>query len=182
MRRSLLVLAAGLAGALAVTGCDSNKSSSGGTPPKGDPAVGARGGAPAGGPEGKVVTPPPPAGPADTGPDSSFELATQQPGAVAATAPATARLVVHPGPGLKMNLDYPTGLTLTPPAGVSLAKTSFAATDAEKFDAKELSYAVSLTGAAAGEYKVPGTFKFAVCDEGACYPKKRAVEILLTVQ
>ena len=39
-----------------------------------------------------------------------------------------------------------------------------------------------MSATAAGQYKVPGTFKFAVCDEGACYPKKRAVELLLTVQ
>ena len=61
-------------------------------------------------------------------------------------------------------------------------KTSFAATDAEKFDTKELTFAVGMSAAAPGEYKVPGTFRFAVCDEGACYPKKRAVELVLAVQ
>jgi hypothetical protein len=83
---------------------------------------------------------------------------------------------------MKMNTDYPTGLTLQPPAGVTLPKASLTTADAETFDHKELAFAVPMSATAAGQYKVPGTFKFAVCDEGACYPKKRAVELLLTVQ
>lgn len=182
MRGSKLVLAAGLAAALA--GCSSKKSSTK-APPATPDGVAATGGA-----KGPAVPPPPdPAtegavapSPGSTAPDPSFELTVEQPAAVAAAASATTRLVVHPGPGMKMNTDYPTGLTLTPPAGVTLPKATFAATDAATFDHKELAFSVSMSAAAPGAYKVPGTFKFAVCDEGACYPKKRAVELVLAVQ
>ena len=182
MHGSLVVL--GVLGALTSTACSKAKDSQ--PAPAGaqrGSALTAPGGAitggPAatGGPEGAVVPTP-----GATGPDATFELATVQPAAVAPAAPATARLVVHPGPGMKMNVDFPTGLTLTPPAGVTLPKTSLVVADAERFDTKELTFAVTMSAAAPGAYKVPGTFRFAVCDEGACYPKKRAVELTLTVQ
>lgn len=80
-----------------------------------------------------------------------------------------------------MNLDYPVGLTLTPPAGVTLTKTSFVGADAEKLDGSELALSVPMSAAAPGD-RVPGTFRFAVCDDGSCYPKKRAVELVLAVQ
>ncbi len=188
--RSLVVVCAGLAAGLLHLGCSKapREPAPGAAAPtgvdRGAATVGARAPTPPGpgatapaAPEGAV-----PASGGSTEPDPSFHLATEQPAAVAAAAPATARLVVHPGPGLKMNLDFPTGLTLQPPAGVTLTKTAFAATEADAFDTKQLVYSVPMSAAAAGEYKVPGTFKFAVCDEGACYPKKRAVELLLTVK
>lgn len=190
MRGSLVVLVAGLAGALVSTGCGSKKKASppptagavrAPTPPTGPATAGP--GAPAGeravaGSEGAA----PVGTPGSTAPDPSFELATEQPAAVAATATATARLVVHPGPGLHMNLDYPTGLTLTPPDGVTLPKSTLAAADVQTLNSKELAFAVPMSAAAQGEYKIPGTFRFAVCDDGGCYPKKRTVELLLTVQ
>ena len=182
--RGPVLLSGVVLGALISTACSKAKDSQ--PAPAGAPrgsAVTGPGGAitggsaATGGPEGAVVP-----SPGATGPDPSFELALVAPAAVAAAAPATARLVVHPGPGMKMNVDFPTGLTLTPPAGVTLSKTSLVVADAEKFDTKELAFAVTMSAAAPGEYKVPGIFKFAVCDEGACYPKKRAVELTHTVR
>lgn len=190
MRGSLVVLVAGLAGALVSTGCGSKDKASPPpapatartpTPPAGAATAGP--GAPTGeravtGGEGAA----PVANPGPTEPDPSFELATEQPAAVAVAVAATARLVVHPGPGLHMNLDYPTGLTLTPPDGVSLPKATLAAADVQTLTSKELAFAVPMSAAAQGQYKIPGTFRFAVCDDGGCYPKKRTVELLLTVQ
>ena len=80
------------------------------------------------------------------------------------------------------SLDYLVGLVLEPPAGVTLAKTSFATADAEKHDGYELALSVPMSAAAPGHYRIPGTFRFAVCDDGSCYPKKRAVELILAVQ
>lgn len=178
VRRPTLLLAA----TLAVASCKSGSTSK---PPA--PEAKATEGA-----RGAPTTPPPPTTGGDTGaapvasggstePDPSFELTTEG-AAAAAAAAGSARLVVHPAAGKKMNLDYPTGLVLEPPAGVTVAKPKLAATDAEKFDLHELSYSVALSAAAPGEYKVPGTFRFAVCDDSACYPKKRAVELTLKVQ
>ncbi len=180
MRGSLVVVSAALAGAFVSTGCKSKaaKPAQSVAPPVAGQRGPTPGGATAGSPEGMAPIPP---SPGATGPDASFELSIAQASAAAA-ATGNARLVVHPGPGLHMNLDYPIGLVLTPPAGVTLAKTSFATTDAEKLDGHELALSVPMSAAAPGQYKIPGTFRFAVCDEGSCYPKKRAVELVLAVQ
>ena len=187
MRGSFVVLCVGLAGGFSSTGCKSKAAkpapaaapnlAATGAPPAGGPTEGARAGAP----EAVPAVPTAPTSPGATGPDPSFELAIA-PASAAAAATGNARLVVHPGPGLHMNLDYPVGLTLTPPAGVTLAKTSFVGADAEKLDGSELALSVPMSAAAPGEYRVPGTFRFAVCDDGSCYPKKRAVELVLAVQ
>ncbi|HVV84562.1 MAG TPA: protein-disulfide reductase DsbD domain-containing protein [Kofleriaceae bacterium] len=182
MRGSLVVLCAGLAGELLSAGCHKSKSKEA-PPPSTGSSRGATGATPgsavAAGPGSSA--PAPGGSPGATGPDPSFELSMVQPSA-APGATATAKLVVHPGPGLHMNTDYPTNLTLTPPAGVTVPKPSLVVGDADKFDRGELAFSVPMSAAAQGSYKVPGTFKFAVCDEGSCYPKKRAVELLLTVQ
>lgn len=194
MRGSLVVLCAGLAGGFVSTGCKSKAAKPAPTPPAtvevatgGPGATGpsagvvTAGGPGAGNPGGATAGAVPPTSPGATGPDASFELSIAK-ATAAAAATGSARLVVHPGPGLHMNLDYPIGLTLTPPAGVTLAKTAFATADVEKLDGHELALSVSMSATAPGEYRVPGTFRFAVCDDGSCYPKKRAVELVLAVQ
>ncbi len=117
--------------------------------------------------------------PESTGPDSSFQLTQQQPAPTAAGGETVARLVVHPGEGYKMNKDFPTKLTLEPPAGVNLSKTVLEPADAEQFTEKELAFAVKMTAPTAGEYTIPGTIKFAVCTDTTCDPKKQKVALTL---
>lgn len=139
-----------------------------------------RGAAVKGGPaEGAMAQPTRGGAPESTGPDSSFQLTQQQPAPTAAGGETVARLVVHPGEGYKMNKDFPTKLTLEPPAGVSLSKTVLEPADAEQFTEKELAFAVKMTAPAAGEYTIPGTIKFAVCTDTTCDPKKQKVALTL---
>ncbi len=113
------------------------------------------------------------------GADTSFKLTTEQASAGSAGAEVTARLVVLPGAGYHMNKDFPTKLTLEPPAGVTLSKTVLEPADAERFTDDVLAFAVKMTATAAGEYTIPGTFKFAVCTETTCDPKKQKVALVL---
>jgi len=118
----------------------------------------------------------------DDKPDSSFQLSVEQPGEVAAGGEAVMRVRVTPGTGYKMNDEFPTKLTLEPPAGVKLAKTTLALSDAEKFDAHQLVFAVKATPEAAGTYTIGGKLKFAVCTDATCDPKKRDIAFAVTAR
>lgn len=116
-------------------------------------------------------------------------LAVEPPADVKAGAEAVARITVKPGKGFHVNTEYPIKLILTPPSGVTLAKTDFAAGghdkgkgDADALDEQNLAFAVKLTPAAGGNYTVSGKFKFAVCDANQCLPKKENISITLAAK
>ena len=101
-----------------------------------------------------------------------------------AGAEGAAKITVTPGEGFHVNTEYPIHLVLTPPSGVTLAKTEFSAGgsdkakgDAEQLDEKALILSVKMTAAAAGTYTINGTFKFAVCDHDQCLAKKEQIAI-----
>jgi hypothetical protein len=150
-----------------------------GEPAKIDPVtVQAKGGGKETAPSKEPAPAPAPAGEAD----ASFQLTVEQPAPVAAGAPATLRVRVTPGTGYKMNAEFPTKLTLEPPAGVTLDKTSLALADAEKFDDHQLAFAVKATAASAGSYTVSGKIKFAVCTDATCDPKKRNISFTVAAK
>ena len=120
---------------------------------------------------------------------SEGTLAVEPPVDVKAGAEAVARITVKPGKGFHVNTEYPIKLILTPPSGVTLAKTDFAAGghdkgkgDADALDEQNLAFAVKLTPAAGGNYTVSGKFKFAVCDANQCLPKKENISITLAAK
>ncbi len=116
-----------------------------------------------------------------TAPDDEFQVeALGVTGA--AGAETVARVVVRPGKGFHMNKDYPTKLSLELPAGVTSAKAVLMPADAEAFDDNQLAFAVKLTPAAAGDYSIPATLKFAVCTDSTCNPKKQAIALSLKAQ
>jgi hypothetical protein len=121
--------------------------------------------------------PAPTKGDTATAGDDSYSLALEQPADVAAGAAATARLIITPGKGYKMNKDFPTKLTLEPPSGVSVDKASMVLADAESFDEHKLVFAVKATPSASGVYTIPGKIKFAVCTDATCDPKRQEVSI-----
>lgn len=190
MSRSVVLAAALAAGALAaLAGC--SKSAGNQDPIKSAPApsaaeteriaapgevIAAPGGARAGG---------------DIANDPAFRLSAEEGSVAVEVAPpaapgaeTTAKIVVTPGPKYKVNVEYPTKLTLDAAPGVTLAKAAFTAGgadkakgDADQFDEKQLTFSVKLTPTAAGTYTVNGTFKFAVCDKDQCLPKKEPIAI-----
>jgi hypothetical protein len=172
----IALFAAALAAAAACS--KSDPVPTGTAPPRGGAERVGPGGAVKGGAEGAVAMPTDTGG-GDPANDSSYKLATQQAAPAAAGAESIARLVVNPGPGYKMNLDFPTKLTLEPPAGVTLAKAVLEPADAESFDEKGLTFAVKMSAPSAGEYTIPATIKFAVCTEATCDPKKQKVALVL---
>jgi hypothetical protein len=116
-------------------------------------------------------------------------LAVVVPPDAKAGAETVARITVTPAKGYHVNTEYPTKLQITPPSGVTVAKTEFTAGghDKAKGDAAELeeqgmAFAVKLTPAASGSYTISGKFKFAVCDASQCLPKKEAIAITLAAK
>ncbi|MGE0872633.1 MAG: hypothetical protein AB7P03_29025 [Kofleriaceae bacterium] len=111
-------------------------------------------------------------------------ISIEVPPTLKAGAEAVAKIVVTPGAAYHVNTEFPAKVTLQPPAGVTLAKTQFAAGgpdkskgDAEAFEEQRLAFAVKLTPSASGNYTINGTFKFAVCDKDQCLPKKETIAI-----
>lgn len=149
-----------------------------------------KGAAPMGGPVGGS---PAKAAPAD---DDRFRLKPEE-GKLAIEPPAdakpgsevVAKIVVTPGNGYHVNTEYPIKLTLSPPAGVTLAKDKFVAGghdkaqgDAAALDEKQLAFAVKLTPAASGSYTINGNFKFAVCDRDQCLAKQENIAIAVAAK
>jgi len=114
--------------------------------------------------------------------DDSFSLTISAPDPVAAGAAATAKLTVKPGKGYHMNKDFPTKLTIEPPAGVTLAKTTFEGEDAVEFTDDHLVFEVDCTPGSTGTYTVSGKLKFAVCTESTCDPKRQAISFAVAAK
>ncbi len=118
-------------------------------------------------------------------------LVIEPPTAGRAGTEMVAKVIVTPTSLWKVNIDFPTKLTLEAPSGVTLAKTQLVAGgadkakatgDAEAFEERRLAFAVKLTPASPGKYTVNGTFKFAVCDKDQCRPKKETIAIAVAAQ
>jgi hypothetical protein len=117
------------------------------------------------------------------------KLAIEPPADAKAGAEAVAKIIVTPGSGYHVNTEYPIKLTLTSPAGVTLAKDKFIAGghdkaqgDADALDEKQLAFAVKLTPAASGSYTISGNFKFAVCDRDQCLAKQETIAIAVAAK
>jgi len=164
--------------ALSLAACSKSESRTADTARKGSPRApgGAVGGAAPTGPstEGAMELP--------RGPDASFRFMASAPPEVTAGGESVAQVMVHPGPGYKMNKEYPTKLTLEPPAGISLAKAVLEPGDAQTFTDKELTFAVKFTPAGPGDYTIGGVLKFAVCTDSTCDPKKQRVALVVKAQ
>ena len=116
-------------------------------------------------------------------------LAIEAPSDAKSGAEAIAKITVTPGAGYHVNTAYPVKLSLTPPTGVTLAKSEFvsggadgAAGDAATMSEQLLTFAVKLTAAQPGSYTVNGSFKFAVCNHDSCLPKTEPIAIAVAVK
>ena len=117
--------------------------------------------------------------PAPSGADDSFKVDVSAPAPASAGTVQVATVRATPGAGYKMNLPYPTYLSLKNVDGVTLAKLELEQADASITE-KEVSFQVKATPGKAGTYTLSGEFSFAVCDEDSCDPKTQPVTIAVT--
>ncbi|WP_428268279.1 hypothetical protein [Haliangium sp.] len=116
------------------------------------------------------------------GGDDSYTLTLDAPDKVAAGSDATVRISVIPKKGWKMNKEFPTKLQVTAPAGVTVSKAEQRVADAERFDAGGAVFAVSFKADQAGAQSFQAKFKFAVCTDATCDPKKQELAWVVTVE
>lgn len=119
---------------------------------------------------------------AKAGADTSFKVEVIAPPAGKAGTAAVARVRATPGPGYHMNHEYPASLKLTTVDGISADRPSQDLSQVAKLTDDELIFEVKLTAARAGTFQVPAEFKFAVCTDTSCDPKKQTVAIAVTAQ
>jgi len=117
------------------------------------------------------------------------KLAIEAPTDAKAGSEAVAKIRVTPGSGYHVNTEYPIKLTLTSPAGVTLAKAEYVAGghdkgkgDLDALDDNQLALSVKLTPASSGSYTINGNFKFAVCDKDQCLAKKETIAIVVAAK
>ena len=90
--------------------------------------------------------------------------------------PGVVKVHVAPGAGFHVNKDYPTKITVVPPAGVTVAaaKQTIAEAGAD--------FEVPITAADAGSKAFTGELKFAVCSANTCDPKKEKLAFTVDVK
>jgi hypothetical protein len=104
------------------------------------------------------------------------------PDGAAAGTEGTAQVVLNATGGYHLNKDYPTSLELTAPDGVEITKVKMTSADAASFEEKVATWDVKFTAKAAGEKKFGAKFKFAVCTETTCDPKKEMLGWVVAVK
>lgn len=114
--------------------------------------------------------------------DNSYNIKLDAPKKAAQGSETVVRVTVTPNEGWKMNEEFPTRLKVTPPEGVSVAKDSQVLADAEKFADKELTFAIKFTPSSAGEKSFAADFRFAVCTDATCDPKREKLAWVVAVE
>lgn len=104
------------------------------------------------------------------------------PASPAVGAAATAKVVLRPTGGYHVNKEFPTALTVSPPAGVELKKPKQVPADAARFDDNGAEFAVDFTARDAGDKRFEATFKFAVCTAESCDPKSEKLAWTVAVK
>lgn len=95
--------------------------------------------------------------------------------------PAKARVVFTPTAGYHINKEFPTGLKLQPPKGITVDKVELKQKDAALTE-QEGHFDITFTASEAGRKVINGTLNFAVCTDKTCNPQRSPVSIEVNVQ
>ena len=112
----------------------------------------------------------------------SYQITLAVPGKVGKGAQGTVTLEVVPKKGWKLNKEFPTKLTVNEPAGVKVVKKEQTVADAVSFAEKSgARWSVDFQADSAGDKAFTGLFKFAVCTDVSCDPKKEQLAFNVAV-
>lgn len=112
---------------------------------------------------------------------SNYKLSLDAPKTAKVSTKSQAKVKVEPTEGYKMNLEFPTKLTLTAPDGVTLEKTKIAAGDV-RIDKKAAEFDIVFTATSPGKKAFTGEVKFAVCTDKDCLPQVEKVAFEVEVK
>ena len=90
------------------------------------------------------------------------------------TTGAAGVVTIHllPKTGWKINQEFPTKLKVKAPEGVAVEKDTLAVGDAGTFSEKTAVFDLKFSGSSAGSKEFSAEFRFAVCTDATCDPKK----------
>mgnify|MGYP003632308623 CR=1 FL=1 len=101
---------------------------------------------------------------------------------LASGAEAVVTINLLPKTGWKINQEFPTKLKIKAPEGITLNAESQGAEQAESFTEKQALFKVSCTPEGAGAKEFAADFRFAVCTDATCDPKKAELAWTLNVK
>ena len=113
---------------------------------------------------------------------AEYQILVDAPASLGPKSDGVAHVEIVPKAGWKMNNEFPAKLTVTPPAGVAMAKSEQTRADAASFAEKAAHWSFDFTANAAGEQAFKCSMKFAVCTESTCDPKKEEITWKVAVQ
>ena len=123
---------------------------------------------------------------------AEYTLSLQIPDEVTIGDPTTVNVVLESATGWKLNKEFPTRLTVAPPSGVDIVKTSMGMADAKKVEKKaaggkedsivSVIFPIQFTAEATGEKDFAGLFRFAVCTDATCNPKTADLSFVIDVK
>ncbi len=73
----------------------------------------------------------------------TYKVVVTQPTSATKGKPAVVLVHIEGAGGARVNLEYPTKLVITPPAGVTVAKSKLTAKDAKKFNKDGADFEIS---------------------------------------
>lgn len=115
------------------------------------------------------------------GGDTSYNLMLDVPPNVKSGSEGVVAVTVVPTKGWKMNKEFPTRLKVTPPAGVSVDKNQQSIDDAA-FAEKKLEFKVKFKADSTGAKNFAADFRFAVCTDATCDPKRQKLAWVVNVE
>lgn len=111
-----------------------------------------------------------------------YTLRLLYPPNLASGASGVARVVLTTKTGWKLNDEYPLKLQISPPTGTKVSKNTQSRTDATKWTKHAAEWQVQITASDAGAKPFSGKFKFAVCTDTTCDPKKELLAWVVNVK
>ncbi|WPB74134.1 hypothetical protein KYC5002_34520 [Archangium violaceum] len=112
----------------------------------------------------------------------TYKVVVTPPTSATKGKPAVVLVHIEGAGGAKVNLEYPTKLEITPPTGVTVAKSRLTAKDAKKFNKDGADFEISFTSSSAGVKTFTGEVKFAVATETNAVPVTEKLNFSVNVK
>jgi hypothetical protein len=112
---------------------------------------------------------------------AEYVVQVSAPAKVASGAASTVTVTLVPKGEWKLNMDFPTRLIVEAPADVKVAKADQRRPDAVEFVDERGEFKVSFTPGAQGARAFKAQFRFAVCTDETCDPKREELAWVVDV-
>ena len=109
-----------------------------------------------------------------------YEIKKSEP-KVAAGAKGTASVTIATKSGWHMNAEAPITVSLTPPAGISVAKPKLGRGDLAQSTAESARFDIPFAASEAGQKVINVATSFVICQESACKPVKETLALNIEV-